>query len=368
MTTLLNNPWKSQDLFGFTPAGKYNYVEKTDDTSSLQATVSGNGTQSFIAFYDSYRKEYIARAWLNLDPNNTSYIPCKSSGTDISNCELDSKTTVFLKGFNGNTSYGENGGLVLYSASKIPLLRINKSGKMEKYPGIEMAVDDKVSSNLLGINLLSNGAQVGYLGIKFASNNIETVPSSQLSGALSSHKNAIVMEVLSNRYSPHKTYLGVSSRGSQGVMFAFSDISTNEIGDLDPAYVAKSGPDGLENYPKKTGIGWEGTNRSLLEMAAGTTVGNATKFYQTFSTITLGDAVSHLPKLSTSSNFDHTIGTQISVGNGEQIESYKKIDINGDTVPDMVIFYESGKIQLLINYAGSFKDMGYLAYVTDAGK
>lgn len=240
MTTLLNNPWKAQDLFGFTPAGKYNYVEKTDDTSSLQTTVSDNGTQSFIAFYDSYRKEYIARAWLNIDPSRTSYIPCKSSGTDISNCELAPQTTVFLKGFDGNMSAGENGGLVLYSPSKIPLLRINTNGKMEKYPGIEMELDDKVTSNLLGINLLSNGAQVGYLGIKFASDTIVAVPSSQLSGALSSRKNAIVMESLSNRYSPHKTYLGVSSRGSQGVMFAFNDISTNDIGQLDPAYTAKS--------------------------------------------------------------------------------------------------------------------------------
>lgn len=105
----------------------------------------------------------------------------------------------------------------------------------------------------------------------------------------------------------------------------------------------------------------------LLEVAAGTTIGSATKFYQTFSTITLGDAVSHLPRISTMSNFDRTIGTQLTVGNGEQIESYKKIDVNGDGVSDIVIFYESGKIQLLINYSGSFKDMGYLAYVSDGG-
>jgi len=42
--------------------------------------------------------------------------------------------------------------------------------------------------------------------------------------------------------------------------------------------------------------------------------------------------------------------------------------VNADDVPDMVIFYESGKIQLLINYDGTFKDMGYLAYVSDGGK
>lgn len=98
------------------------------------------------------------------------------------------------------------------------------------------------------------------------------------------------------------------------------------------------------------------------------TVGDATKWFQTFSTITLGDAVAHLPKASPDQNFDHTIGKQISIGAGEQIESYKKIDFNGDSIPDIVVFYESGKIQLLANYQGSFKDMGYLAYVSDAGK
>lgn len=27
VTTLLNNPWKAQDMFGFTPAGKYTKVK-----------------------------------------------------------------------------------------------------------------------------------------------------------------------------------------------------------------------------------------------------------------------------------------------------------------------------------------------------
>ncbi len=151
-------------------------------------------------------------------------------------------------------------------------------------------------------------------------------------------------------------------------MYAFQSGMKGEIGEIDTAYLPKSGPDGLEQYAKKTGIGWEDTNRMLLEVAAGATIGNATKFYQTFATITLGDPVSHLPKVVMNSNFDRTIGKQISLGNGEQIETYKKIDANGDGVSDIVIFYESGKIQLLMNYAGSFKDMGYLAYVSDGAK
>jgi hypothetical protein len=214
-----------------------------------------------------------------------------------------------------------------------------------------LKLDDTITSNLLGIKILSNTAQVGYLGIKFSSNSIDTVSSSELDSVLSSHKNGLLLETLSNRYVSRKTHLGVSSNGSKGITFAFRNTVNNEIGALDPAFMSKSGPSGLEDYPKKTGIGWEDTNRSLLEIAAGSTVGNATKFYQTFSTITLGDAVSHLPRVSTMSNYDRTIGTQIAMGNGEQIESYKKIDANGDGVSDIVIFYESGKIQLLINYS-----------------
>lgn len=109
VTTLLNNPWKSEDLFGFTPAGKYTFVQKTDDMGSLQTTLSDNGKQSYISFYDAYRKEYIARAWLNIDPSTTSYLPCTSSGTDIANCDITPNTTVFMKGFNENIVTRENG-------------------------------------------------------------------------------------------------------------------------------------------------------------------------------------------------------------------------------------------------------------------
>lgn len=70
---------------------------------------------------------------------------------------------------------------------------------------------------------------------------------------------------------------------------------------------------GFEQYPKKAGIGWEEDNRTLLNLAGGGTVGDATKWYQTFSTITLGDAVAHLPKASLDQHFDHTLGREISV-------------------------------------------------------
>lgn len=147
-----------------------------------------------------------------------------------------------------------------------------KTGKMEKYPGIEVELDSTVSPNLLGMKLVSNGAQVGYLGIKFSSDSVALTNPSGLASSLAGNKNSLVVETLSSRYSAKKTHLGISSKGSEGVVFSFNDSSVNSIGTLDETYLAKSGQRGLEDYPTKAGIGWEDSNRMLLEVAAGTTV------------------------------------------------------------------------------------------------
>lgn len=172
-----------------------------------------------------------------------------------------------MKGFDGNTVTGTNEGLSLFSTNNIPLLRIDPNGKMEKYPGIELELDETASHNLLGLRIVSNGVQVGYVGIKFFSNSIEIVPTETIQSTLSTRTNRIVFEKLSNRYVSHKTRIGMSSVGAEGVLFAFRDIGGGEIGTLDTSYTAKAGPVGLEHYPKKAGIGWEDTNRMLLEVS-----------------------------------------------------------------------------------------------------
>jgi hypothetical protein len=105
----------------------------------------------------------------------------------------------------------------------------------------------------------------------------------------------------------------------------------------------------------------------MLEFAAGNGMGDSTRFYQTYSTINLGDPVAHLPsKKNPVTKQDRTIGKKIAEGKGEQIEAYKKLDFNGDNQEDLVIFYESGKVELLANYGGNFKNLGYWAYAPDA--
>lgn len=83
-----------------------------------------------------------------------------------------------MKGYDGNKVLtSENSGLSLATTNGTPVVRMNAQGKIEKYPGVELVLDETVSSNLLGFRIESNGALLGYLGIKFSSDAVYVTPS-----------------------------------------------------------------------------------------------------------------------------------------------------------------------------------------------
>jgi hypothetical protein len=47
------------------------------------------------------------------------------------------------------------------------------------------------------------------------------------------------------------------------------------------------------------------------------------------------------------------------------ITGYKVFDVNNDEWEDIVVFYNDGHIQLIMNMSGKWRDMGYIAYVSD---
>lgn len=134
--------------------------------------------------------------------------------------------------------------------------------------------------------------------------------------------------------------------------------------------MGSSNKTGLEEYKTKQGIGFGNGSTSLLEFAAGASVGEATKFAATYSTINLGDPVAQLPELENGNKntYNRTIGQKLTMSSEGAIETYAKIDTNGDGFEDIVVFYDDGRIELIQNYGGTLKSIGYLAYVIDAGK
>lgn len=95
-------------------------------------------------------------------------------------------------------------------------------------------------------------------------------------------------------------------------------------------------------------------------------MGEANKFYASYNTVNLGDPVVRLSGKS-SSTYDRTIGSQVTQIEGDTIESYKSFDYNHDGLQDIIVFLSSGKMRLFENEGGTFRDMGNLAYIADAG-
>lgn len=374
VTSLLGARAASEELFSFTPAGKYSGSTNNTDLAGLTAEISSDNDHSFLSFYDKFAKEYVARAWFNFDPAATKFAPCTTtSKDDISDCSIPTDSSFILaKGFGTSIAKTVGNTLTLNDANGTNLLSIDTAGRIRKYPAITLVPDASLTANMFGLKVMSNSATVGYVAMKFvkttqySNGKIESLPSSAFPAAFA-NKNQILIEQISSRYSCEKSYLGNSSHGDMGIVCLRSDIGTTPT--IDSTYGGRSDVTGYEAYDKQTGIGWKDDNRALLELAGGSTVGQATRMFGTFSMVNLGDPVAHLPgNKPADHNYDRTIGQQIVSGKGEQIESYKKIDFNGDGVPDLVVFYQSGKIQLLANYQGSFRDMGYLAYVANAAK
>ncbi|MDD2566021.1 MAG: VCBS repeat-containing protein [Candidatus Gracilibacteria bacterium] len=368
VSSVLNNPYFREIAFGFTPGGKFiaNSEGSKDQSFSLEPEISTTTQGTAINLYDSVYKDLIARAWLNFD-NNAELIDCSTNDDiNLSKCSIpQNKTFIVLKGI-GLVTTQKEGDSISIMLNNFKVFTIDNKGKIIKDPGVSLELDSNAIGNMLGVKIVMNKENIGYFGLKFNTNSVTVKDSEEFPNILASNKNQIVIEHISPDYYFDNSYLGVSSHGARGIMFYKLDNSNESI---DKDLVTRGEKTGLENYTEEAGIGWGGKNKMLLEFAGGNNIGDSTKFYQTYSMINLGDPVIKLnTQKAKDSDFDKSIGKRILEEKSSPIENYKKLDFNGDNVDDLVAFYENGNIELLANYEGNLKNMGNLAYISDAGK
>ncbi|MCH8518895.1 VCBS repeat-containing protein, partial [Candidatus Gracilibacteria bacterium] len=131
---------------------------------------------------------------------------------------------------------------------------------------------------------------------------------------------------------------------------------------------------GGEKILDEDGIGWKEENRMMLAIAAGETVGEATKNTMSFSLINLGDPVFSLPTLrnnfigtDTEKSFDSTLGTVISQEDG--LIRFEVFDYNNDDRQDILTIHRDGYLRLYerADIEGDFIFQRSLAYAADGG-
>ncbi len=361
VTALLNDATVRNRVFSITPGGKVNV---TADDSLITSEISSVAGRTSIGFYDPFYKEYVARAYLNFS-EDASRVACRNDGTPrIDNCEIPSGSAFLaLKGYANAAAVSQNGLALVVNGARV--LEIDAWGAVSHLPNVRLEIDSENSKNFFAAKIFASNQEVGYFAARLRASDLVSTGPANVSQTLVQNPGKIVVETVSGRYSAISTFLGNSSRGAKGLTF-FSNRDAESASDRE--MVGGPAKIGFEQYRESEGIGWEGQNKTLLEFAGGSSVGEATRFNMSFSTVNLGDPVFRVKKPENEGAYDRTLGTRLLDAVDDAIESYRRFDFNGDAYDDLVVFFESGKIRLFANMRGTLRDMGYLAYLADAGK
>ena len=370
VTTLLNDTKQHTAVASFTPAGRY--TAQDIPGVGLSPQIASQDGRSYIGLYDTYSKEYIARVWLGLDGSSDTLLPC-ASGDDpsaLDSCTVPRDPTqayILMRGLTDTTVAKDPQSMTLSNAGGT-LFTVRRSGEMQVGAGVSLQLDPDQKANILGIRIMLARTLVGYVAMRFTPETMGIHTSADLADALAHAHNTLIVEQISSRYTLRPAYVGNSTHAPTGVVIYAPDSGSDM--DIDQDMIGGSDQMGFEMYRSTEGIGWTGKNHTLLDFAGGSTVGEATKSYQTYSTITLGDPIAHLPRSTNAhADYDQTVGQEIlHVPSGDPIDSYGAIDLRTHHSQDVAVFYQSGKIGILLNENGTYRDRGTLLDITDIGE
>jgi len=92
--------------------------------------------------------------------------------------------------------------------------------------------------------------------------------------------NRVMLKSATSRATVQSAFVSGSSHDAQGASVIYTD-DTSDTSDLDASDLGNYGQDDVE------GLGWQGENKIMLQMAAGNNIGDATKFYATQNFVNL---------------------------------------------------------------------------------
>ncbi len=81
-------------------------------------------------------------------------------------------------------------------------------------------------------------------------------------------------------------------------------------------------------------------------------MGEASKWFHTYTYVNLGDPVAHIEHRTVGTEIDgidRTIGRQVASSTHGSIRSYTHKDMNHDGMEDIIVIYDDGFVELLVN-------------------
>jgi FG-GAP-like repeat len=175
--------------------------------------------------------------------------------------------------------------------------------------------------------------------------------------------NTIILDRIST-YSSEKFSLSHLADTVTGYRYIYKDNNTV----LDES---KNGPEWVDSIgitPEMSWVGWKWTNRMMLSYAWGDTVWEASRWFQSYTLINLGDPVTHNDKKAVGTQLDgidRSIGTQLTSSQASPVQSFAQRDMDKDWYEDIVVQHADGYIELLLNLTNKIRSRGNIAYVPD---
>ncbi|MBP9779728.1 hypothetical protein KBD33_03855 [Candidatus Gracilibacteria bacterium] len=350
VTTLLDSPFAKETLATVFPGGRISLSDSLDD-AIVEATV----TLKSGGYPSVHLQEIVAQKSLGdiqYQFVSAKLTPCTSNcdvglvGPEI---RLIPNTGI---GFEGKVE----GTKLTLKNENIELFSIDKTGKMVLSEGVTLELlQDNPTEGLL-LDILAGGSSIGEI-VLYTDPALKVITSgSPLNTPLISSSNQVTLE---------KVY-HTSLNGTQvGYSFIIAGGVTRSIDEK------KIGPRGVDSFAlthDTPGIGWGGNNKTLLSYAAGDTVGEATRWFHTYTMINMGDPVAHVDHDAPGTRvegIDRTIGTQITSNLRSEVASYALRDMDNDTYEDIVTLDTDGYVSLYSNLRTRFRYRQDIAYVPD---
>ena len=355
VTTLLNSPYKQNNIFNIKKDGNINFVNKSSDLwqNITVKSVFDNKWWFSLAFYNESINSFIWQIYYYFQKSNLDLIACKWNNLDFITCkENKEKTSIILK--SSRSKYEvikkETDLILQEKNTKKQILKFDKNWKLTKEIWVDLELSNTHTSAWIGFYVTYNGTNIWVVSFVMKDATIiYSKKEKEVSNRWNDDKNLIWVFISSGYYNLSRNFNWIRGRSYDSVSITYNDPFENKY---TLNHFAKLTDDTYESFNKNQWVGWKDWNKTLLSFAAWKNVWEATKDYQSFHLVNLWDPVIYLKKIQKKlpwtdekRQFDSTIWKLLL--KDDDIVNYSIFDYNNDKIKDIVILKNDWHVKLL---------------------
>jgi hypothetical protein len=283
VTTILTTPYERDSLFSIFPGGWFSVGSNSD--TAIDTTLRNRWDNLHLDAFDAASQTPVAR--VSYPIRNLSFSSCVDPSPEVSECFISGTawSLMYVTYEWSDSSIQSDATEAKLIVDSIEKVIYNKLTGLTLAPGVTLAPLSEKSLSSLVIEVVDNGTSIGKIILhtdEAAGVNIDDTNATMNSLTLDENYSYSLSPSYSDIFSPQKKWYSLIRDPSSQV--------------IDERLL---GPSRIDNFGALLDIpwvGWQGNNRTLLSYAAGDTVGEATRWYHTYTLINLWDPVAHVDK------------------------------------------------------------------------